>query len=264
MNQKDSKSVFVTREEISMKWGKSMKPSLHYDIVIPKGQPVRPTGDGEFFVDQVDRFIDSEASPILHHDAVHYGIRLKPDQVVDLSEKEPSARETAIREALKKGPDMPEAVRLRLALQSAWPYVHQSCSIASVLTEIRGAMGGQASSANSPLKVASRVADALENLVSEARSNGDFGQEHESERSALAEADAALSSWEALRLPAPPEEPLSPSVRRALQELVTEDGAACFSGGPEGMRRRLRAINEVVETLLADSPAPADRQAPRG
>lgn len=264
MSQKDRRPVFVTRDAISMKWGKSMKAALDYDITIPKGQPVNPTGDGEFFVDEIDRFIDRETSPMLHHDALHYGIRVRPDQVVDLTEKEPSARESAIRDALNKGPDMPEAVRLRLALQSAWPYVHQSCSIVSVLAEVRGAMGGQASSANSPLGVASRVADALENLASEARSNGDFGQEHESERSALAEADAALLSWEALRLPAPPEGPLPPEVRRVLKELITEDGAACFSGGPEGMRRRLRAINEMVETLLADSPAPADRPAPRG
>lgn len=69
-----------TAREIKMKW----QPSggrWTYDLTIPKGTKVAPASHGEYFIDDLD-WIPGRGNGLLLHDATHYGIRIKAEDVV--------------------------------------------------------------------------------------------------------------------------------------------------------------------------------------
>lgn len=76
-------SRWATANDIVMVWGVEQHPAMHpsrHNIAIPAGTRVIPCDDGtgEYLVDDLSWL---NAKSIVHHDATHYGIRLKPEQV---------------------------------------------------------------------------------------------------------------------------------------------------------------------------------------
>ena len=66
-----------TKEEITMTFGKG-PAGTQATITIPAGTRCMPTGDGQYFVDDLS-WLDRNS--ITYHDANYYGIRLNADQV---------------------------------------------------------------------------------------------------------------------------------------------------------------------------------------
>jgi hypothetical protein len=68
-----------TAREIKMKFGRG-SPLMQVEITIPAGTRVSPTGDGQFFVEDLS-WLDKRTMGLTWHDANYYGIRLTADQV---------------------------------------------------------------------------------------------------------------------------------------------------------------------------------------
>lgn len=66
-----------TARAITMMFGKG-HPSMQVEITIPAGTRVSPTGDGQYFVEDLS-WLDRNS--MTWHDANYYGIRIDADQV---------------------------------------------------------------------------------------------------------------------------------------------------------------------------------------
>jgi hypothetical protein len=71
--------MMLTKKPITMMFGKG---GFKAEITIPEGTRVSPTGDGQYFVEDLSWL---NRNSMTWHDANYYGIRLDADQVEEKS-----------------------------------------------------------------------------------------------------------------------------------------------------------------------------------
>ena len=82
---------YRTKRPLTVKWGPNATPISNYETAIPAGHPVDcggRNGDGSLAFFASPRGLGFEPGSIEAHDATHYGIRLNPDDVEEVTEPE--------------------------------------------------------------------------------------------------------------------------------------------------------------------------------